>query len=89
MRTQQRQALLTLAILLLTPVGGRLNAEQGDLQTLRIDPDASRVTIHVGKAGLFRFAGDTHEVIAPAVSGDVHFSPDDPTSSSVYAGIRA
>ena len=89
MRTQQLQALLTLAILLLTPVGGRLNAEKGDLQILRIDPDTSRVTIHVGKAGLFRFAGHTHEVIAPAVSGEVHFSPDDPTRSSVYLEIDA
>ena len=89
MRTQRLQALLTLAILLLTSVGGRLNAEQGDLQILRIDPDTSRVTIHVGKAGLFRFAGHTHEVIAPAVSGEVHFSPDDPTRSSVYLEIDA
>jgi polyisoprenoid-binding protein YceI len=44
---------------------------------LTIDPAASRVSIDVGRTGLFGFAGHNHEVLAPAVSGRVTFDPAD------------
>ena len=47
-----------------------------------IDSAASQITIMVGKAGLFRFAGHSHEVVADTVSGQVQFDPEDPASSS-------
>jgi len=40
-----------------------------------IAPEVSRVQIDVGRAGLLSFAGHTHEVIAPALSGDVRLDP--------------
>ncbi|HEY7375647.1 MAG TPA: YceI family protein [Polyangia bacterium] len=36
-----------------------------------VDAQASRVVIHVGKSGVFGFAGHEHEVVAPAVRGSV------------------
>ena len=38
---------------------------------------ASSVRIHVGKSGAFSFAGHKHEVVAPAVSGEVIADPAD------------
>jgi polyisoprenoid-binding protein YceI len=42
----------------------------------RLDAGASRVVIHVGKAGLLGFAGHEHEVVAPALRGTVSADPD-------------
>jgi polyisoprenoid-binding protein YceI len=39
--------------------------------TFKLDPAATRVTVRVGKAGLFAVAGHMHEVAAPAVSGTI------------------
>lgn len=50
---------------------------------LTIDAAASRVTIEVGKSGAFSFAGHSHEVLAPAVSGRVTFDPTDWARSAV------
>lgn len=48
-----------------------------------IDPDASTVRIHVGKTGLFSFAGHTHEVAAPVADGRIELDHDDPARTSV------
>jgi polyisoprenoid-binding protein YceI len=37
----------------------------------RIDPAATHVTIQVGRSGIFGFAGHDHEVVAPAVRGEI------------------
>ena len=62
-------------------------ATQQTPEVLTIDRAASRVTIHVGKAGLFRFAGHTHEVIAQDVRGTVSLDRTDPARSSVQLEI--
>ena len=41
-------------------------------QSTPIDPALSKITIHVDKTGLFSFAGDKHEVVAPILSGTVN-----------------
>jgi polyisoprenoid-binding protein YceI len=48
----------------------------GDEQLWAIAPAESQVRIHVGKSGLFSAAGHTHEVLAPALSGQVRFDPE-------------
>jgi polyisoprenoid-binding protein YceI len=63
--------LVVSAFLLGTPRGGL--AEQARYQ---LAPEASHVTVHVGKAGLFGFAGHEHEVAAPALRGSVAADPD-------------
>jgi len=48
-----------------------------------VDPALSRVTVLVGKAGLFKFAGHEHEVLAEAMRGEVVADPDHLEASSV------
>jgi len=55
----------------------------------RVDASASRVTIKVGKAGLFRFAGHEHELSALGFSGEVVADPAEPTRSSVNLTFEA
>lgn len=57
-------------------------APQGP-QVFTIDAAASHVVIHVGKTGMFGFAGHAHEVLAPSVTGRVSVEPDDWQRSSV------
>jgi polyisoprenoid-binding protein YceI len=40
-------------------------------RTFVVDPASSRVLVHVGRAGIFKFAGHEHEVAAPPVSGSI------------------
>jgi polyisoprenoid-binding protein YceI len=54
-----------------------------------IDPASSRVIVHVGKAGVFGFAGHTHEITAPARAGRVHADPGNLSASSVRVELRA
>jgi polyisoprenoid-binding protein YceI len=59
-------------------------------RTFRIDPDRSRASIAVGKAGAFSFAaGHTHEVAIPAVSGTVTVETDAVERSTVRLEIDA
>ncbi len=55
----------------------------------RVDASTSRVTIKVGKAGLFKFAGHEHEVSALGFSGEVVADPAEPTRSSVHLTFEA
>jgi polyisoprenoid-binding protein YceI len=48
-----------------------------------LDPQKSRVVVHVGKAGLFKFAGHEHEVVAPLQEGEVVADAVDLGRSSV------
>jgi polyisoprenoid-binding protein YceI len=50
---------------------------------LTIDAGNSQVVILVGKAGMLSFAGHAHEVVAPAVHGQVAFDPLDWPHASV------
>jgi polyisoprenoid-binding protein YceI len=52
-------------------------------RTFVLDPEKSRVHVHVGKSGLFKFAGHEHDVEAPMATGEVVADPADLTRSSV------
>jgi polyisoprenoid-binding protein YceI len=52
-------------------------------RTFVVDPAASSVRVHVGKTGAFSFAGHKHEVVAPALSGEVTADPADLAASRV------
>ncbi|MBI3932022.1 MAG: YceI family protein [Acidobacteria bacterium] len=52
-------------------------------RTYVVDAAASTVAIHVGKAGLFKFAGHEHEVLAAKLRGEVVADPVSVGSSSV------
>src|ERR1700734_945044 len=54
-----------------------------------LDPTASRLTIHVGKTGLFGFAGHEHEVVAGTFLGNATFDPDQIAQSSLDLTVQA
>jgi polyisoprenoid-binding protein YceI len=54
-----------------------------------VDPAASELLVQVGKAGLFKFAGHTHEVVAPIAEGRVEADSADLTRSSVTLKFQA
>jgi polyisoprenoid-binding protein YceI len=58
-------------------------------RTYVVDPERSAVTIHVGKAGLFKFAGHEHEVLAPRFGGDIQADPLDIAGSTVSLTVDA
>lgn len=78
-------------LVLLVAAAGILpgSAARAGAQVFTIDPATSRVVIHVGKSGIFSFAGHTHEIVAPLLSGRVSYEPADPQRSSVTAEFDA
>src|SRR6185503_1033697 len=58
-------------------------------RTYVVDAAASSVRVHVGKSGAFSFAGHTHEVVAPALSGEVTADPADLAASTVSLTFEA
>jgi polyisoprenoid-binding protein YceI len=60
-------------------------AEQG----YTVVAEQSTVRIHVGKSGVFGFAGHEHEVLAPRVRGTVVADPADLSRSSVTLSFDA
>jgi polyisoprenoid-binding protein YceI len=55
----------------------------------RVVPEESAVTIRVGKGGLFKFAGHEHEVVAPALRGEILADGGDLARSSVSVTFDA
>ena len=54
-----------------------------------VDAGRSVVTIRVGKAGLFKFAGHEHEVLAPVLKGEVRADRENLDRSSVVLAFEA
>jgi polyisoprenoid-binding protein YceI len=54
-----------------------------------VDAGASAVQVHVGKSGVFGFAGHTHEVAAGRLEGTIEADPDDLARSSVTLTFAA
>jgi polyisoprenoid-binding protein YceI len=79
-----RRGVVVLSVCLASAVPARA-AEQ----VYAVDPAASLVTITVGKAGLFKFAGHTHEVAVPVAEGRVVADADDVAASSVTLLFRS
>jgi len=68
-------------------LGARSAAAEGT--TYLADPARSTVAIHVGRAGLFKFAGHEHEVLALRLEGEVQADPSDLGRSSVSLALDA
>ncbi len=79
MRTLGFLPLLGVLLLPLTPLGST---------TYAVDAEASHVVVHVDKAGLFSFAGHTHEVAAPVASGLVTVDSDDLSAFDAAPRLR-
>jgi polyisoprenoid-binding protein YceI len=71
-----------LVVLILVACAGLVVAQQAN-QEFRIDAASTSVVVHVGRAGLFAFAGHDHEVTAPVVDGSVSMNLADLSRSRV------
>jgi polyisoprenoid-binding protein YceI len=78
--------LVALAILL--AIMAALAAAQQS-EELVIDPGQTTITLHVGRAGVFGFAGHDHEVVAPAVQGQIALDRSNISRSTVSATFDA
>src|SRR5262245_59823886 len=58
-------------------------------EAFAVDPAASHVRIHLGRAGLLKFAGHDHEIEAPLAEGRVEIVDGDPARSSVSLRFEA
>jgi polyisoprenoid-binding protein YceI len=83
-----RSVRFRLGLALAVAVGGGRVA-QAEPRTFVLDPAKSRVLVHVGKAGLFKFAGHEHDVAAPLREGEVVADPADPARGSVRVAFDA
>ncbi len=70
-------------------VAGVAAAQDQPPAVYTIDPAASTITIEVGKAGMFGFAGHTHEVATRRVTGEVRLGHGDLAGSAVSLEIDA
>jgi len=77
-------SVLAPVLLLAAPFVAR---EGGTTYTIQLA--ASHVVVHVGRAGLFSFAGHNHEVAAPVAVGTVTVDPADLSRSSVRVEFDA
>lgn len=58
-------------------------------RTYAVVPGESHVKVHVGRAGLFGFAGHEHEVAGPAAAGEVVTDEEDLARSTVWLEFTA
>jgi polyisoprenoid-binding protein YceI len=58
-------------------------------EALAIDSTQTTIALHVGRAGVFGFAGHDHEVVAPAVQGQITLDRANVSRSTVSATFDA
>jgi polyisoprenoid-binding protein YceI len=58
-------------------------------EALIIDPAQTMITLHVGRAGVFAFAGHDHEVVVPAMRGQIALDRSNVSRSTVSVTFDA
>jgi polyisoprenoid-binding protein YceI len=58
-------------------------------EALIIDPGQTTITLHVGRAGVFAFAGHDHEVVVPAMQGRITLDRANVSRSTVSVTFEA
>ena len=76
------------ALLLLLAASATASAAAAE-QGYTVVAEQSAVRIHVGKSGLFGFAGHEHQVVAPVAAGTIVADPADLAHSSVTLSFDA
>jgi polyisoprenoid-binding protein YceI len=78
------------AAALLTAVASVASPEDmAGVGVFEIDPGASELTVHVGKAGLFGFAGHEHDLTARRLAGRVVVNLAEPARSTVSLRVES
>jgi polyisoprenoid-binding protein YceI len=70
-------------------LAGTVAFPDGEAESLAIDPGASRVRIHLRRAGLLKVLGHDHEIEASIAAGHVEVVDGDPKRSSVRLRFEA
>ena len=84
MTVRSASALVVLAFMLVFgPLSLTAAPAQAAPSVYTLDPARSRLTIEVGKAGVFGFAGHEHQVVAGTFRGTATFDPERLAQSSV------
>ena len=60
-----------------------------ETEVFLVDPEASRVRVHLRRAGLLKFLGHDHEIDAPLEEGRIEVDPADPAGALVDLHWRA
>jgi len=68
---------------------GRVAPATAEREVYVVDADASRIRVHVDRAGLLGFLGHDHELEAPLTEGRMEVDPADPESSRVDLSWQA
>ena len=84
-----RHARIAALLVLSAALAGPARVGHSEAARFRVDPNASRILIHVGKTGLLGFAGHTHEVAAPIRQGSITADPDHLGAASVEVAVDA
>jgi polyisoprenoid-binding protein YceI len=79
----------TAAVALSLLLAGAARLPAGEAGSFTVDASASRVRIHLGRAGLLKFLGHDHEIEAPVADGRVVVVEDEPGRSSVRLRFEA
>ncbi len=58
-------------------------------EALIIDPGRTTITLHVGRAGVFAFAGHDHEIVVPAMQGRITLDRANVSRSTVSVTFEA
>lgn len=61
----------------------------GAADRFTVDSTRSSLTLHTGRAGLFRFAGHDHEIRAVAMAGEIAADPEHLAASGVSLRVEA
>src|SRR3954471_17274391 len=77
------------SMVVLLALGLGPGAAQAEPEQLTLDVKASRIVIHVGKAGMLRFAGHEHDVLVDRLHGNAVVDPERIERSSVDVTIDA
>ncbi|HEY5089769.1 MAG TPA: YceI family protein, partial [Polyangia bacterium] len=79
------------ALALFVPMAAALAgpSAQAGPRRYTLDPAASKLEIHVGKSGVFGFAGHEHDVVAGTFHGTATFDPDRIAQSAVELTFEA
>jgi len=86
---QPGRGVRALAWLVLARAVWLASAASAAAATLAVEPATSRVTIHLGRAGLVRFLGHDHEIDAPLIDGRVEIDERQPSRSAVLLRFDA
>jgi len=77
------------SVVMLQALGLGQGVVQAEPRHYALDPKASEIVVHVGKSGLFRFAGHEQDVVAGRFRGTVNVDPDQIGRSSVDITVDA